>query len=385
MPFVDLPPWPASLQRAPCVALGWNRPVAGNWAGHLGPIAAGVSPGRGFPARRGEISATACVLDDNPSLLEITIIHTPAPEEEGKRLRLLFDSVDVNGVVVQRLTTYGTEYPFEISLKSRNFFTFVVNAGDRVPDWFSVSEVLVDIAMTYQGDQQDPSRVVYRTNTLYNKGPAPPPVSISIIGDNTMRIRFFGVPGSRCACFSECFPATGLEIICPEVDYEVDVSITTDSISPSLFDFLLTDAGGNKSSISISSMEPVVPLSPHVVIKSPKPSRRIILGVPLLSTGFNDLSPYVREFQIQKYVGSENNLSIFRDWQRTSPGNKSEKTSINLSDNVVYDTDIVSNVVHGYRVRYRGESGDVSKWSAWSSILPRKFTENINIDDGVYI
>lgn len=387
MPWLNYDPWNESWKRAACVALGRNY-IGGRILGPTSPGriiggpggGPGGSGGSGFG--NGEISVYICTVDGSPTVIEITLVFIPSEPDLGKSLRLFQDRVMVNNIPLDRISNQGSTYPFYIGSSDKNVFTFRINAAS-IPNWYSLTAVPIKIDICYDGDQYNRQAIVYTIETVFNKGPQSPPVSLSIIDNNFIRISFKGIPGTSCTCLSDCIPSSGLNIICPDNEFDIIQQISVNDERCTLFSFTLEDSNGNTNTITIPIVQFVRPLHPSVVVRGPKPTRHIVVGVPPISYIFVDLQDCVTHYQVERYVGSEGNKALIADHIPLFPYNIRSGMMLANSSNVITDNDVHTNIVHAYRTRFLGKYKDWTQWSNWTTVTPTVLTEDYVSDDEI--
>jgi len=131
---------------------------------------------------------------------------------------------------------------------------------------------------------------------------------------------------------------------------------------PTLLSFLFQDVKGNESTIEVSSLLTVIPLTPLGLTKTYDAQKVNEIAVPLYSKAFVDLRDVADQYQIERYEGSVGNRRIWIDWTHTRGYGSRERTH--------WDRAVRAGVTYGYRVRLRSAFDNASPWSEWLTLTP---------------
>ena len=162
--------------------------------------------------------------------------------------------------------------------------------------------------------------------------------------------------------------------VCPAVEELVFAARVNNASTTSPTDFLLTftDVFGNIKELTISILRWVVPKVPTVDLTSysDPPTQfgsplktdyhSVDVTVPFTSSDDTDIKSSVQAYQVQRYTGHEANLYLVRGWSNLDLGSN--------PDNKAKDFLVLPGITYGYRVRYRGNDGDITAWSPWGTI-----------------
>lgn len=377
MSWLNYDPWNPSLRNAPCIAIGRNSINSGGGRGGPGGGPGGTG-GRRVNSNPGRIECLACLSPSNANILDVTLTIYPGLDDLNQSYSLFENRIFINGYSVDIIS--DSSYPFIVNTSQKISFIFQVNAGNRIPNWSSTNNLNISVFLCKTGEHFNRSKIIYTHIFSYNKGPLSPPVSIRIDGNNAI-LTFKGLPGTSCACYSDCIPSSGLNIICKDSPIEVTEKITTSDDRCMDFDFIFTDSNGNENSFTIPVVKKVKPLRPFLTLKGPKPNRRLIIGVNFLTYTLRDIYECISAYQIERFIGSEKNKEIFSDWKKLTSFKRG--TILGDSEGIHTEDRLKTQVKYGYRVRYKGLYGDISEWSDWSTITPTVLSEDNQNDDAI--
>jgi len=209
---------------------------------------------------------------------------------------------------------------------------------------------------------------------LFDKGFTSPPFLLTDYSTgNGVRITFEESPfASSCMCSVECIgsptltPPDGVsEQFCPasvEHVYDVDVAVVTETEPLGmLFSFL--DSLGNTTELVVKSLVYVLPGRLNMYVFQEGSHYFVELGVTYRANSGYDLKPTVHQYQIEEYAGSEESRKVVVDW--TNASDRGSPTHILKRRQDIIRRSLRENVPYGWRIRYRSEYDDASKWSNW--------------------
>lgn len=138
--------------------------------------------------------------------------------------------------------------------------------------------------------------------------------------------------------------------------------------TPLAYTFTFEDAAGNQTNLTGYVITAVVPKKPIAMsTASDADDRRshILVGAPIYSETSTDLRSIVTQYQIERYVRNPTNSNIWVDWVDIG---SSGPSLLSYKDRVHWDRDVLSEVEHGYRIRFRVSPDNVSQWSDWALV-----------------
>lgn len=203
----------------------------------------------------------------------------------------------------------------------------------------------------------------------FNKGITPPPFTLEpYVEGSGIRIIFEQTDFTTdCVCSIACVVTPDLDGIpfCPkDTKYVLDTRvITVDEGNPVPLEFTFTDGLGNSTILKVNSLIYVKPSPIIRRVAQENTHYYVELGIPLTSISGKQLSDDIYQYQIQEYIGNDKNIRTIVDW--TVPAIFSRPVHIlKRRDDLIRKT-IRSGVEYGYRVRYRSQYDEASKWSNW--------------------
>lgn len=240
-------------------------------------------------------------------------------------------------------------------------YTLAFDFGSVIPEFLGSN--FIDFVLRMDGvlppelDLPD-SKILNKTiedRQLWNKGPIPNPLKLEYNPTAGKLIFYFEFEDSiPCTCNITCKTLQGNTNSIQYCEDKVSRIVVDYVGGESIDDLLLTftDAVGNTATLNIEPTVDLTPLKPTLVyLESP---RRVELSIKKETTSGRKLKNNTA-YQIWRYEGSLNNVSIWKDWAVQEPG-----TFVDMS--------IIPGKRYGYAVRYKGEYGDVSKLSDWEVV-----------------
>lgn len=205
--------------------------------------------------------------------------------------------------------------------------------------------------MTLPVDPGDTGTIQY--SYTFQKGITVPPHTVEVYSTG---VRFTFVPtlSGICNCYSVC----GAEVnfgLCTDAN-EYIFEIDEDSIvagTPVTQDVTFEDVLGNETVVSAVSLHLVTPPAPGVS----KTGNDVTVDIATSGEIPGELSSYVEDIRLQRYIGTDNNYKLWKDWRDQDEG---------LS---LQDQNLVENRMYGYRVKFKTLSGSESLWSSWATIF----------------
>jgi len=199
-------------------------------------------------------------------------------------------------------------------------------------------------------------RAKISTRKVWTKGPTPNPYSLVYNSQQSKLHVFFQFEGnSPCECNISCQNISGVS---PEIKYCPDQTsrIIVDYVSgndPSDLVISFSDGLGNSSNFTYLPLVGISPTPPTAIART-KP-RRVEVGIARTSLGGKNLGANVY-YQVWKFDSSLQTSRIWKDWN-------------NRTFSTFTDTDVIPGRTYGYAVRYKGEFGEESPLSAFTSTI----------------
>ncbi len=221
------------------------------------------------------------------------------------------------------------------NIKFRLEMAGVLPANLDIPDFQELSKTIFDIYDWHKGPTPNPYSLQYDTVTQ----------KLSIYFDFNS-----GIP---CTCNITCMAISGnLDNIqyCPDKISKITINYDLQD-DPETILLRFSDPLGNYKSLEILPLNNVSPQPPMVsYLSDPK---RVEVGLSKNSVNGTKLTD--NAYQIWKYDNTESNISIWKDWSYR------EYTSF-------VDMMVVPGNTYGYAVRYKGQFGEESKLSDWTTV-----------------
>jgi hypothetical protein len=252
------------------------------------------------------------------------------------------------------------------TLCSSKTVTLAYDIGSSIDDFASLKEFNIKLTFIGSSDEILSNPVMSDTfkssnpgfEHLFIKGMSPVPYKLyydDVTGK--LKIQYLGMGDTPCLCSINCVSPTSDDFNLTTCNDEIqEISVNSNSIvgDPSLATITFIDPIGNTTVIGINAMLNVEPIK-MTVLKSEDPLRNNIT-FSYVSINNTTISSAGLSYQILRYVSNPDNLSILKDWSSDS------------TDSFI-DQDILPGKTYGYRVRFKGEFGDVSKSSQWATVV----------------
>jgi hypothetical protein len=193
---------------------------------------------------------------------------------------------------------------------------------------------------------------------LFLKGPSAVPYALFYDEDTgELKLQYSGLGSIPCVCDINCgslsIDGQTLEICDDEIQ---EVSVTSNSLvgNPVDVDLTFLDALGNITDLSAHLVHNVTPQAPSAWYMEDFGGTVQIVPFFVSSLGVK-INGNKTTFQIWKYSSVEDNLELLQDW--------STKRWTTL-----FDKNVKNGKTYGYAMRFRGEFGEVSAMSSWSTV-----------------
>ncbi|MHA2063324.1 MAG: hypothetical protein ACXABY_02965 [Candidatus Thorarchaeota archaeon] len=231
----------------------------------------------------------------------------------------------------------------------------VFDFGEVIQDFLGAQEIEFELGMIGQVPMAFGVNFPSQTPTdtyVWVKGILPSPVNLEYNNGN-LNIVFEYNGTIDCSCNIQCVQPTGVSAniqFCPDQQQSITILSGPLDGDPNNILLQLSDSVGNVADFPIEAVVGVDPKPPIVqTAKTPKRievfiSRESINGVPMEEV----------DYQIIKYVGTNSNYFIWKDWSHRDW-------------NHFVDYDVILGEEYGYAVRYKGRFGDISNLSAWAT------------------
>jgi hypothetical protein len=261
---------------------------------------------------------------------------------------------------------------FPIQTNCTSTFTLLAyDVGRIIPDFGLLGQMTVQLKMdgafdTSSFDQEilaEISEVFQSINPtaeyLFTKGLSPRPYALffdEISGE--LRLQYANLGGLPCSCDIVCADISeeGQDLIlCSDEIQEVSVSTNSIVGDPTLVSLAFRDTVGNTTDFSAQLVHQTNPKRPDAFrITDDNPHIQVN---PFFVTDTGTVLDHTKlDYQIWKYEGNESNTKMIQDWS-------SNKWTTYI------DYDISATTEYGYAVRFRGEFGEVSRFSSWITIM----------------
>lgn len=187
----------------------------------------------------------------------------------------------------------------------------------------------------------------------FQKGVTSPPYTVSV-GTEGVRFTFSPDITGICACTSVCGDLSSPALCVDNSNYLIDILNST-IISGEVISQLVSfdDALTNTTEISAIALHNVTPDAPTPTYSNPTTS----VLIAFTGSVAGDLSTYTDTIKLERYIGSENNRTLVKDWL--------EVTGESIT---VPDANPLSGKTYGYRVKLRTLQHSATQWSAWSTV-----------------
>lgn len=233
----------------------------------------------------------------------------------------------------------------------------VYDVGTVVNNYTSANTILFELEMAGVVPQAYGVSFPNQTcSTLFtwNKGVLPQPIGMTYT-NGILNVQFNYQGSTNCNCSIQCVAPQGVTqniVFCPGETQSVSLYQNPDSTDPFSVLIKLQDTLGNVSSVDFQTIFNVVPAKPILSIgKKPK---RIGIAIARESISKVAIEPAAC-YQILKYEGSPNNKVVWKDWNDSSW-------------NYFVDYQVRPGYTYGYAVKFKGQLGDISTTSEWTTV-----------------
>jgi len=329
---------------------------------------------------------TSCQDPNNPSLvfIEFSLAGIVSYMPVIKILEVDGDNSFETNTVVARIVTNDTRsIPLPIATNNGSLNgKILVDFGSAIPNFLAAQKITFKLEMIPQvaiiPGTTVPTTLIYK-EYVWEKGVLPTPYTLSY-ENGVLKVYFQYLGEGNCACQIQCVTPSGVSSdinFCPDDIQAVSVTKELNG-DPFTFNVVLRDGVGNTSTLDITTLINVIPISPIVSIEEVS-SRRLRAQISINRLNFRGISVSDADYQIIKYTDTPGNYVVWKDW------------SIRGWDTFM-DYNIKEGHTYGYAVRYKGKYGDISEFSPWTSI-EANYTQdstiivsedNIQFSDGIW-
>ncbi len=365
MSWIRTPPWNHNVNLLPCIAAGIYYQGGGalqrttSTIGHHNYL-----DNLNRPSIERSIIGRGCISQESPYSIYITLEIDPDSIDVGETFKFYQNKILVNNYSIDTDNASFTVTKDEI-------FTYLIKLDglDKIEDFLSLSSLDVKVFICKSAEYLEESKILFNCSFLITKGPALD-VSSIFIENNILTISFNAASATNCTCSTTCIPISGIGIICNDKQTNLQYRLIQNALNT--FSFNLTDNNGNIKNIDIGILKNVIPNKPFVSVVQLKDRQIAIVSGNRKSTSNEALSSYVKYFQIERYIDSEQNRSIIYDWIDI------------LNNDYINDESVLPEKTYAYRIRYMGSYGDISNWSDWTISETSVNIASTWIDDEVY-
>lgn len=367
MTWINRPPWNFNVNLLPCIA-------AGVYYQGSGPI----QPSNSSRAVRNyleyiledanrilrSISGNGCLDLASPYSLYLTLEIDPAIVDIGQSFRFYQDNILVNDYPIN---TNGST--FTLTRDEKFIYRIKIDGLSKINNYLNLQVLDIKVFICKEAEYQEENKILFDCRFQINKGPSLD-ISNIYIENNVVTFAFNNANISNCTCSTNCLPVSGIGIICNDQSSSVQYRLVKDRFN--LFNFSIKDSQNNTKNISIGILTNAIPRKPFVSMFCLKEKQIAIIAGDRKSIYNENMIDYIKFFQVERFIENENNSKIILDW-----------TDINISDHY-NDESILPEKTYGYRIRYMGAFGSISKWSDWTISESKKNYISMQIDDEVY-
>jgi hypothetical protein len=276
-------------------------------------------------------------------------------------------TIDVTSLLVPGYKGIGVDNsPIDVGCGSGTFL-LAYNIGSVVANFYSVPQINVTLKFVGQNSSLNLSQleldsgVFISSNptatTSLNKGLSPQPYKLYFDPNtNQLKVQYTNLGSTSCQCAINCVSPDIEDFNLTVCQNEIqEVSINANSIfgDPTNVSLTFLDLIGNTSNVDIHAMLNVKPAKPNVLAQNDPRHNNVNLlyvtinGVPIRADKVKT--------QILKYENNPDNFYVWKDWT-------------SKSWNSLYDRNIIPGRTYGYAVRFKGEFGEVSFPSEWTTV-----------------
>lgn len=317
-----------------------------------------------------------------PELISITDIC-----QDPDNLNIIYIKVSIQGVYAYTpaliIKWEGQEHVFDShyipNWKGESVESFPINTmcssktvtlaydiGSSIDNFNTLSEFTVCLKFNGSSDEIFENEIISdtfkssnpETQYVFFKGITPTPYKLfydEITGK--IKVQYIDMGDAPCLCAINCIKPTSDDYNLTTCTDEIqEVTIDSNSIvgDPSNVTITFVDSIGNTTNVEVNAMLNVKPAKMTALyMETPK---RINATFAYTSINGASIKESKVSYQVLKYKNKSDNVKILKDW--SSDGTSS-----------FIDTDVLPGNTYGYSVRFRGEFGDVSKSSQWTTVL----------------
>ena len=311
---------------------------------------------------------SVCQDPDNLSIIYIEALiqgvytYTPTLTIEWEGNSQVFDSKYIPSWKGEGVASFPIN-----TLCSSQTVTLAYDIGSGISNFASLKEFNIKLTLLGSSEEILSNPVMSDTfkssnpgfEHLFIKGISPTPYKLYYDSvTSKLKVQYLDMGDAPCLCSINCVSPTSedfnLTTTCNDEVQEISIDSSSIVGDPSLATITFIDPIGNTTSVNVNAMVNVEPVK-MTVLKSEDPLRNNIT-FSYLSVNGTKISSEGLSYRILRYVNNIDNVRILKDWSSDS------------TDSFI-DTDILSGKTYGYCVKFKGEFGDVSKSSQWSTVI----------------
>lgn len=276
------------------------------------------------------------------------------------------NSQDISSLLIYNYRGIGIqELPINTSCSSTTV-VLAYNVGSVIPNFASVANVSVLVRMVGQATQVFSSNILAAgvfvssnpsTTATLVKGVSPQPYRLYFDATTgQLKVQYSNLGGTACLCAINCTTPTVEDFslaVCENEIQEITIEATSIFGNPTSALVTFQDSIGNLSNIDIHAVVTLKPAAP-MAFRQTDPDY-INLTIPFVSINGAPINQNKVKYQILRYENNPGNATVWKDWT-----GKSWKT--------LFDRNIRSGRTYGYAVRFKGEFGEISNLSDWTTI-----------------
>lgn len=243
--------------------------------------------------------------------------------------------------------------------------TLAYNIGPAVPNFVTVAEIEFKLKFLGSAVEISDNPIIQDTfksidpeaKEILKKGLNPQPYKLYYDAvSGKLKVQYLNLGDTPCKCSINCIEPEEEDLnitVCKDEVQELTVDANSLVGNPTLVELTFVDDLGNKSHVNIEALINMEPVKPDAFLRA-SPNRVNVSFVHASVHGV-EVSPKKLSYQVLRF---ENHIDSARVWKDWSSGGTT----------AFIDTDIVSGKKYGYAVRFKGEFGEFSKLSGWSTV-----------------
>jgi hypothetical protein len=274
------------------------------------------------------------------------------------------ETVNVDSLYVPNYKGEGAAFPIDVKCGSKTV-TLAYNVGNVIPNFKTVN--MIDLELKFIGSADGIGETEFiqeifqssdpAVSYTFVKGLSPTPYKVYFDPNSEkLKVQFVNLGDKPCACAIDCVVPTQEDLdiaVCKDEAQEVTINKNLIVGDPTKATITFVDSIGNQSDIDLQLMNSVKPLRPQAFAHADPYHAKV--SINYVSENGATLNPDKIMYQVFKYEGTPNSARIWKDW----------------SDQPVtsfVDTEVRHGYTYGYGVRFKGEFGELSDMSSWSTV-----------------